>query len=132
MILGIEIRIPFDLWYRKRYDKVAWRNTQITEITVPIGLHNGRFGPTQQPTTKQTRSKLLIDILKVECRLCSVVDCRFAAVLQLEWPILVNMAQTRSNHPWRRQFRLNDGNFLTKKITLLGMDSSLVEYVANF
>ncbi len=47
------------------------------EIAVPSGLHNGRFGPTQQPTTKQTRRKLLVDILIVECRLCSVVDCRF-------------------------------------------------------
>jgi hypothetical protein len=102
------------------------------EIAVPSGLHNGRFGPTQQPTTKQTRRKLLVYIIIVECRLCNVVDCRFAAVLQLKWPILVNMAQTRSNRPWRRRFRLNDGTFLTEKITLLGMDSSLVEYVANF
>ncbi len=124
--------MPFDFWYRKRYEEVAWRNTQITEIAVPIGLHNGRFGPTQQPTTKQTRRKLLVDILIVECRLCSVVDCRFAAVLQLKWPILVNMAQTRSNRPWRCRFRLNDGNIFPNKITLLGMDSILEDYLANF
>ena len=65
------------------------------EIAVPSGLHNGRFGPTQQPTTKQKRRKLLVYIIIVECRLCNVFDCRFAAVLQLKWLILVNMAQTQ-------------------------------------
>jgi hypothetical protein len=57
---------------------------------------------------------------------------RFHFGLQLKWPSLVNMAQTRSNRPWRRQFRLNNGKFLHEKITLAGIDSILVEYIANF
>jgi len=36
-------------------------NKKSVKIAVPIGLHDGHFGPMQQPTTKQTRRKLLVD-----------------------------------------------------------------------
>jgi hypothetical protein len=58
----------------------------------------------------------------------SLVDCRFVAQL-VDFCEMAPILAIRALH---RQFQLNDEQFLPEKITRLGVDSIVVEYVANF
>ena len=58
----------------------------------------------------------------------SLVDCRFVAQLVG----FCEMAPILAIRALHHQFQLNDGQFLTEKITRLGKDGIVVEYVAHF